>query len=104
MEDCRNKRKDDCCKDCKKEKCDCCCVPGIKEQLVEGRRVAIFVDNSFLGLPIAGRVEDVDCDTVLLSPISGPIPDIVGGLSPLPVRVSARFSLCDISAVFRLGC
>jgi hypothetical protein len=58
-----------------------------------------------LGTPIAGEVEFVDCDTVLLSPIYGgnSLPVVIGNnIRPLPLRKSARYSLCSINAVFKL--
>ncbi len=98
MDDCGRRRHDDCCKDCKKEKCDCCCVPGIKEQFRRGQTVVIFVDNTFFGVAIAGKVMCVDCDTVTLGP-PGNYDDPIG--TPIvDIDASGTFSLCDISAVF----
>ncbi|MDQ0242926.1 hypothetical protein J2S09_000462 [Bacillus fengqiuensis] len=54
-------------------------------------------------MPIAGIVQAVDCDTVLLTAPGGTLTPILTGVTPIAVIGSARFSLCDISAVFRLG-
>ncbi len=88
---------------CEKEKCDCCCVPGIKDQLDVGEDVGIMVGSN--DIIYVGNVRNVNCDIVTLGPPDDTTPTNPTS-PPSPLRnivTRARFSLCEISAVFRVS-